>query len=940
MSIQNGSSDPRLASLRDSGNSSSGYEMKRRGPGSLQSSSHPGFPVENASLSYVARPCYGDVKIWFRGLLLTGPDWYQGYGTFFAILVPAVLADIFVAPTFGWANGVLFVLLQFVTLCLLMMTIYSDPGIIPRLEHHAEYLDPATAEHRTRPPARFQDCAISCHPFRLKVFYVFLLCTTILTLWALSLSIAHYVELSAENDQGFGNAIADSPVTLIILIYCGLFMWFILGLTGYHTYLLLTAQTTYEQIKGVYSSEHGCIDNPYYRGSAGNVKHGVFKWRRRGSQFDRKLGTVVIPKGLPRIGSLKGRARRWTPDFGTEGKLMLPNGFCPRTGASGGGVKSVKSMDSSVRDSIPQIGEIVTVTARIPSIPAMLVRQIPAGPFSSLRISTNRPHHHGSMRPPAAANVEYLTAVRRYYPSGRKAVCINSHGRSSRRFSALIYDDTPERTLIGVFDEWGVGWAATPDERLERTRSKVLFKGPGAQMRVHEVKSDTAFKADLVLNDSLTIAYNSSRRNCDVALTGPGVQSTFEIGPIGDGFKARASLAALPQYTGSEKVGLQSAEQLTKAKSELNLLSDGIGKVLKVSPSCTGLLKEVKDPDESVEGVMSRLLDGRVPYKSEKDLHSKLVRANPRYSRATTIKQWSGKYTEPILRRRELDALETVPFVTQEKALHMSKASGKGLLVVLVFASYAAGEHNSHGRLLGERVKALLRMEGREDAVQLVQTEGTQSSLFRREFSIKMELPYVLMFRSGKVLRAQKLGGFKERLRPAHLSSARPRALIVEPFAADQLVTEQAVRRSGLAFDLAISMNEAVGRVTQVIPPYGIILAATELGAARLEDLRSRALLRRQAVLLFLLYRVGRPHRTVDGDDDSGPLERLARNHEACSYIFARPLRQSRLDSVLACYAPFAAPVFAYAGTSPADLLADINRAMAASDGGGVARSP
>ncbi|KAF4757978.1 Palmitoyltransferase zdhhc14, partial [Perkinsus olseni] len=936
------------------------------GPGSLQSSSHPGFPVENASLSYVARPCYGDVKIWFRGLLITGPDWYQGYGTFFAILVPAVLADIFVAPTFGWANGVLFVLLQFVTLCLLMMTIYSDPGIIPRLEHHAEYLDPATAEHRTRPPARFQDCAISCHPFRLKycttchiyrpprtthcsvcnvciqrfdhhcpwvgnciaegnygVFYVFLLCTTILTLWALSLSIVHYVELSAENDQGFGNAIADSPVTLIILIYCGLFMWFILGLTGYHTYLLLTAQTTYEQIKGVYSSEHGCIDNPYYRGSAGNVKHGVCKWRRRGSKFDRRLGTVVIPKGLPRIGSLKGRTLRWTPDFGTEGKLRLPNGLCcRRSGASGGGVKSVKSMDSSVRDSIPQIG-----------------------PFSSLRISTNKPHHHGSIRPAAAANVKYLIIVRRYYPSGRKAVCINSHGRSSRRFSALIYDDTPEHTLIGVFDEWGVGWAATPDERIERTRSKVLFKGPEGQMRVHEVKSDTAFKADLVLNDSLTIAYNSSRSNCDIALTGPGVQSTFEIGgPIGDGSKARASLAALPQYTGSEKVRLQSAEQLTKAKSELNLLSDGIGKLLRVSPSCTGLLKEVKDPDESVEGVMSRLLEGRVPYRSENDLHSKLVRANPRYSRAT-IKQWSGKYTEPIL-RRELDALETVPLVTQERALQMSKAhSGNGILVVLVFASYAAGEHNSHGRLLGERVKALLRMEGRGDAVQIVQTEGTQSSLFRREFSIKMELPYVLMFRSGKVVRAQKLGGFKERLRPAHLSSARPRALIVEPFAADQLVTEQAVRRSGLAFDLAISMNEAVARVTQVSPPYGIILASTELGAARLEDLRSRALLRRQAipllaVLLFLLYRVGRPHRTVDGDDDSGPLERLARNHEACSYIFARPLRQSRLDSVLACYAPFAAPVFAYAGTSPADLLADINRAMEASDGGGVARSP
>lgn len=110
-----------------------------------------------------------------------------------------------------------------------------------------------------------------------------------------ALEVAHIeATVSSTILSRLSDAIAESPVTLIILIYCGLFMWFVLGLTGYHTYLLLTAQTTYEQIKGVYSSEHGCIDNPYYRGSAGNVKHGIFKWRRRrGSKFDRRSGTVV-----------------------------------------------------------------------------------------------------------------------------------------------------------------------------------------------------------------------------------------------------------------------------------------------------------------------------------------------------------------------------------------------------------------------------------------------------------------------------------------------------------------------------------------------------------------------------------------------------------------------------------------------------------------------
>ncbi|EER06442.1 Palmitoyltransferase ZDHHC18, putative, partial [Perkinsus marinus ATCC 50983] len=161
---------------------------------------------------------------------------------------------------------------------------------------------------RFRAPPRLQDCVLSNHPFRLKychtchlyrpprathcgtcdtcvtrfdhhcpwvgtcigggnyrIFYSFITCTAALTLFGLGLSVAHLVILSDDNG-GFVGGVEASPMTIVVLVYCALFMWFTVGLFLYHTYLVLTAQTTYEQIKGVYSLSHGCIDNPYYRG--------------------------------------------------------------------------------------------------------------------------------------------------------------------------------------------------------------------------------------------------------------------------------------------------------------------------------------------------------------------------------------------------------------------------------------------------------------------------------------------------------------------------------------------------------------------------------------------------------------------------------------------------------------------------------------------------
>ncbi|KAF4666204.1 Palmitoyltransferase zdhhc14 [Perkinsus olseni] len=302
-----------------------------------------GEEAADVRVSYVTEPCYGDVKIWFKGCCLSGPEWKQGYGSFLAILAPSVLLDVFVAPDFNVGVLIVLIIVEVLSLYLLLKTMYSDPGILPRLESHGAYQDPATGEKRYRAPPRFQDCVLSNHPFRLKychtchlyrpprathcgtcdtcvtrfdhhcpwvgtcigggnyrIFYSFITSTAALTLFGLGLSVANLVILSDDN-EGFVGGVEASPMTIVLLVYCALFMWFTVGLFLYHTYLVLTAQTTYEQIKGVYSLSHGCIDNPYYRGPGGNMMYGVAKARRKGSKFDRRSGTVVLPSSLPPV---------------------------------------------------------------------------------------------------------------------------------------------------------------------------------------------------------------------------------------------------------------------------------------------------------------------------------------------------------------------------------------------------------------------------------------------------------------------------------------------------------------------------------------------------------------------------------------------------------------------------------------------------------------
>ncbi|CEM37378.1 unnamed protein product [Vitrella brassicaformis CCMP3155] len=296
---------------------------------------------------------FGNSVVLCKGKAITGPDCRTAAVTLTLIVLPNILFHAVTTPWFvreghPWVPAVA-ALLAVLTVYFFLRTAIRDPGIIPRQRDAKNAFDrwkmgEDTHGFRTRPPPRFQDEVYHCHPIRVKYcttcniyrppravhcsicdncverfdhhcpwvgncvgkrnyksFYLFVLSVSLLDMFILATCTVklYYVVVDLEDQHDSSLAVfkgiwALATDAMLLMLYCLAAWFFVVGLCFYHSYLILTNQTTYEQIKNFYVDH----SNPFNRGPCGNLFRLLCK-RVRPTYFDPgspKLPTLYEPR--------------------------------------------------------------------------------------------------------------------------------------------------------------------------------------------------------------------------------------------------------------------------------------------------------------------------------------------------------------------------------------------------------------------------------------------------------------------------------------------------------------------------------------------------------------------------------------------------------------------------------------------------------------------
>lgn len=206
------------------------------------------------------------------------------------------------------------VILFLFAMATLLRTSFSDPGVIPRaLPDEAAFIEMeieatnGTVPPGQRPPPRIKNFQINnqivklkycytCKIFRpprashcsicdncverfdhhcpwvgncvgkrnYRYFYLFILSLSLLTIYIFSFNIV-YVALKSLK-IGFLNTLKETPGTALEVLICFFTLWSVVGLTGFHTFLVALNQTTNEDIKGSWTGKNR-VQNPYSHGN-------------------------------------------------------------------------------------------------------------------------------------------------------------------------------------------------------------------------------------------------------------------------------------------------------------------------------------------------------------------------------------------------------------------------------------------------------------------------------------------------------------------------------------------------------------------------------------------------------------------------------------------------------------------------------------------------
>ncbi|KAE8740444.1 hypothetical protein FOCC_FOCC014038 [Frankliniella occidentalis] len=222
----------------------------------------------------------GKNKFCCDGRIMTAPHTGVFYVTLGLIVGTSMLFFTFDCPFLAAritpAIPVVGALMFLFVMSTLLRTSFSDPGVIPRATpDEAAYIEkqivPNNANSPTqRPPPRTQEIRVRGHPVKLKYCFT---CKIFRPPRASHCSLCDNCVVTRD-DRQFLEAVKDSPASVISGVICFFSVWTILGLSGFHTYLTASNQTTNEDIKGLFTSRPGMEGlNPY---SEGNVCSNCF----------------------------------------------------------------------------------------------------------------------------------------------------------------------------------------------------------------------------------------------------------------------------------------------------------------------------------------------------------------------------------------------------------------------------------------------------------------------------------------------------------------------------------------------------------------------------------------------------------------------------------------------------------------------------------------
>lgn len=330
---------------------------------------------------------YGNNITFCNGRFIAGPDARSVLASLMMITVPSILWQVevgaFFASRYSIMVPLLTVLLQVGSLVFLLATAFSDPGIIPRQKDYTEQYDARTKTFRKEKPPKQFDIMLRVHPFKVKhcqtcniyrpprtthcsvcencierfdhhcpwvgncvgkrnywLFYGFVSITGCLNAFSLATAAAQLGVLCNEFQDSLGlglwdaliEAMGEAPLSVALVFYTAAIVWFTVGLCMYHNYLIMTNQTTYEQIKGAYTTGN----NPFHRGILRNYQDVLLnKVRPRYLDASKNggLGQMLWPKATPESPEVKAEKIPYSPS--SEDGNWKPNGGSPNGARQG-----------------------------------------------------------------------------------------------------------------------------------------------------------------------------------------------------------------------------------------------------------------------------------------------------------------------------------------------------------------------------------------------------------------------------------------------------------------------------------------------------------------------------------------------------------------------------------------------------------------------------